>query len=77
MERLKDDYNKIEESIENIRCSLDRKSACLPDMHQELKGLKKKWEDMERAKELEGKLNDLNAELIWAKVSEKEKVLFY
>lgn len=45
----------------------------LPDIHRQVQEMEKKWAEMERCKEMENKVNELQAEQIWSKVTAIER----
>jgi chromosome segregation ATPase len=74
LDRLIKDYEQLDAGMDFISVSLDRKKEVLPELKAELDDLEKKWEVMEQARNLETRVNELQAELIWSKIGDLEKV---
>ncbi|XP_075524709.1 structural maintenance of chromosomes protein 6-like [Dermacentor variabilis] len=75
LERLKVTYKKIDEERVATDRELALKEELLPDLEREVKQLEKLWRAFENLEDQRAKLKRLRAELLWAKVNEKEEVL--
>ncbi|KAI7868513.1 P-loop containing nucleoside triphosphate hydrolase protein [Spinellus fusiger] len=74
LSQLWDDYNIVGESIDVAKLSIDRKMQHLPDLYKKAKEAEDRYKEMLEVREIDGKIDELNNELVWAQIIEKEKV---
>lgn len=75
LEKLQATYSKIEEERAATDRDLTLKEKLLPELEREVKRLEKLWRAFENLEDQRVKLCRLKAELLWAKVKEKEDVM--
>ncbi|CEP11990.1 hypothetical protein [Parasitella parasitica] len=70
---LQSDYEAIRQGIENNKQLLDRKREALQILQNNAAEAQRKYEDMQAAKEVENKIDELSNELVWSQIIIKEK----
>lgn len=75
LEKLKSMYTKIDEERAATDRDLSLKEKLLPELEREVKRLEKLWRAFENLEDQRVKLQRLKAEVLWAKVKEKEDVM--
>ncbi|KAL7312253.1 Structural maintenance of chromosomes protein 6, variant 2 [Mucor circinelloides] len=71
--QLQDDFTIIRESLETAHKTLKRKREGLSSLQVKAAEAQRKYEDMQAAKEVENKIDELNNELVWSQIIRKEK----
>lgn len=71
--QLSNDFEVIRESLEVAYTTLKRKKEGLSSLQNKAAEAQRNYEDMQAAKEIETKIDDLNNELVWAQIISKEK----
>ncbi|KAL1420022.1 hypothetical protein MTO96_024696 [Rhipicephalus appendiculatus] len=75
LEKLKAMYGKIDEERAATDRDLTLKEKLLPELEREVKRLEKLWRAFENLEDQRVKLQRLKAEVLWARVKEKEDVM--
>ncbi|KAI8970307.1 P-loop containing nucleoside triphosphate hydrolase protein [Mycotypha africana] len=70
---LQDDFEAIRENLETARATLERKKQGLPALQSEANEAKKRYKDIQEAKQIEDNIDVLNNELVWSQIIMKEK----
>lgn len=70
---LQNDFESVRESLDTARATLDRKKQGLPALAAKADEARRRYEDIEAAKEIEDKIDVLNNELVWSQIINKEK----
>jgi len=71
--QLQDDFTIIRESLDTAHKTLKRKREGLSSLQVKAAEAQRKYEDMQAAKEVENKIDELNNELVWSQIIRKEK----
>ncbi|KAI8642202.1 hypothetical protein BD408DRAFT_443709 [Parasitella parasitica] len=71
--QLQNDYEAIREGLESNKQNLDRKKEGLQILQSKAAEAQRKYEDMQAAKEVESKIDELSNELVWSQIIIKEK----
>ncbi|KAG0166206.1 Structural maintenance of chromosomes protein 6 [Apophysomyces sp. BC1015] len=71
--QLFEDYNVVRESIDTTKTVIERKRQYLPDLHKKAKETERRYKEILETREIESKIDDLNNELVWAQIINKEK----
>ncbi|KAK4520474.1 uncharacterized protein ATC70_007986 [Mucor velutinosus] len=71
--QLQNDFTIIRESLETASNTLKRKKEGLSSLQVKAAEAQRKYQDMEAAKEVESKIDELNNELVWSQIIRKEK----
>lgn len=75
LEKLQATYSKIDEERAATDRELTLKEKLLPELEREVKRLEKLWRAFENLEDQRVKLQRLKAEVLWARVKEKEDVM--
>ena len=75
LEQMNNDYLTIQDRQKTMSITLEKKKESIPEMENDVNQLREKYRDLEQLKVLEGKIEDLKKEIVWAQVVEKEKKL--
>ncbi|KAL9549784.1 hypothetical protein MBANPS3_005045 [Mucor bainieri] len=73
LKTLEDDFSVIRESLDSAAVTVKRKKEGLSSLQVKAAEAQRKYEDMQAAKEVEGKIDELNNELVWSQIIRKEK----
>ncbi|KAJ1957493.1 Structural maintenance of chromosomes protein 6, partial [Dispira parvispora] len=71
--QLKMDHQILQEGLQTTDAIVTRKRDLLPDLLKEAKEWERRYKDMQNARDLALKLEDLKKEMAWAHVVEKER----
>lgn len=71
--QLQNDFAIIRESLGTASSTLKRKKEGLSSLQVRAAEAQRKYEDMQAAKEVESKIDELNNELVWSQIIRKEK----
>ncbi|EIE85364.1 hypothetical protein RO3G_10074 [Rhizopus delemar RA 99-880] len=71
--QLRNDFDSVRESLETARATIERKKQVLPTLLERANEAAKRQQDIQEAKEIDGKIDILNNELVWSQIILKEK----
>ncbi|KAF7722745.1 Structural maintenance of chromosomes protein 6 [Apophysomyces ossiformis] len=71
--QLFEDYNVVRESMDTAKATIERKKQYLPDLYKKAKETERRYKEILETREIESKIDDLNNELVWAQIINKEK----
>ncbi|GAN06536.1 P-loop containing nucleoside triphosphate hydrolase protein [Mucor ambiguus] len=71
--QLQNDFTVIRESLSTASSTVKRKQEGLSSLQVKAAEAQRKYEDMQAAKEVESKIDELNNELVWSQIIRKEK----
>ncbi|KAL0135489.1 P-loop containing nucleoside triphosphate hydrolase protein [Mucor lusitanicus] len=71
--QLESDFDVIRESLEIASRTLKRKGEGMSSLQVKAAEARRKYEDMQQAKQVESRIDELNNELVWSQIIRKEK----
>ena len=73
IDKMSLDYSTLETDLVTMKGRLNTKKSGSSALEQDWKEAEQKYKDLQKLRDMEGKLDSLRKELIWAAVQEKEK----